>query len=128
MLKSDYTAKHRRRMILFEKQFTKPIFEALQKQIAEVVADLRKDGLEATKQRLDRIVINDSIGKVVRELYLTVGLYFIKKTLVELHQPELKDSGFSQNEQWIADLISYFKTELLTKVVIPISNETKNQV
>src|SRR6185369_18086581 len=104
MTKSEYSAKHTRRMVLFEKQFLKPVFNALHSQIMDVINDIKREGLDKAKQNLDTIIMNDKIGKVVREIYLTVGIYFTKKTLADIGRPEVKGFGF--NPQWISDLIS----------------------
>ncbi len=128
MNKADYIAKHKRRMILFEKQFLKPVFNALHSQIQEFITELKNNGLQQARHSIEKIHMNANVGKIVREIYLTVGLYFIKKTIADIQKQEVKATGFGENEQWIADLIAYFKSELLSKVVIPISESTKNQI
>src|SRR5205809_7131592 len=128
MTKAEHIAKHTRRMILFERQFLKPVFNAIHSQIMDVVNDIKREGLDKAKQNLDRLILNDKIGAVVREIYLTVGIYFIKKTLAGLGGLEVKAGGFGINPEWVQALIAYFKSDLLAKVVLPISQSTKQQI
>lgn len=135
-------------MKLFERQFLKPIFNALHDQVKPVVRVLRSKGIEAAVASLDVIEINTHLAKPIRDIYKTVGLYFANKTIHDLRQserkgmmilmpaipvnafdtlPEVKGS-FGFNEEFLAEILSFFNKYLLNKAVLPISETTKNQI
>jgi hypothetical protein len=135
-----YSAKHIRRMRLFEAQFLRPIYNALQSQIKPVVAHLRLHGAQAAINAVDGVVLNEHIAPVIQDIYKTVGLYFANKTIHDLKQSvkvkaagyyhgnlEYK-AGFGYNDQFIQDILNYFAAYLLDKAVIPITDTTKAQI
>lgn len=113
-------------MKLFEAQFLRPIYNALQSQIKPVVDHLRNHGVQAAISAVDCIVINEHISPVIQQIYKTVGLYFANKTIHDLKQAV--KAGFGYNEQFIQDILNYFATYLLDKAVIPITDTTKKQI
>ncbi len=114
-------------MKLFEREFLKPIFNALNAQVKPVAKVLRSRGIEAAISSLDVIEINTHLAKPIREIYRTVGLYFANKTIHDLRQSEKKGS-FGFNEEFLAEILSFFNKYLLNKAVLPISETTKNQI
>jgi len=90
MTNQQYSAKHIRRMKLFEAQFLRPVYEALRKQIAPIVAILREHGPEAAIRATDREIINDHVAPVIQDIYKTVGLYFANKTIHDLKQDRIR--------------------------------------
>jgi uncharacterized protein with gpF-like domain len=126
MNNSAYSAKHIRRMKLFERQFLKPVFDALHKQIKPVVKMLRSKGVEATQASIDTVEINAALAPPIKDIYSTVGLYFANKTIHDIRQ-EVK-AGFGFNADFIREILSYFNRYLLNQVILPISETTKNQI
>lgn len=122
-----YSAKHIRRMKLFERQFLKPVILALKDQIEPVTSALRSKGIEAAMAGLDVVQINSHLAPPLREIYRTVGLYFANKTIFDLRQSERKGS-FGFNEEFISEILAFFNRYLLNKAVLPISETTKNQI
>lgn len=129
MTNSQYSAKHIRRMKLFERQFLKQIFTALEQQIKPVVKLMRSQGIEAAANSLDTIAINAKLAPPIRDIYATVGLYFANKTIHDINQSakEVK-AGFGFNEEFLREILFYFNQFLLNKVILPISETTKNQI
>lgn len=125
----NYSAKHIRRMKLFERQFLKSVFNALHTQITPIVNILNQQGIEAAQNALNTIFINAHIIEPINEIYKTVGVYFANKTIYDINQSarEVKQ-GFGFNEQFIMDILHYFKMNLLDQVVLSISETTKNQI
>jgi uncharacterized protein with gpF-like domain len=124
-----YSAKHIRRMKLFERQNLKAIFNALHEQIKPVVATLRSHGVDAAMKSIDVIHINKHLAHPIQEIYKDVGLYFANKTIHDLNQSvkEVK-AGFGFNEEFLRAILNYFAQFLLNKVILPISETTKNQI
>ena len=118
-------------MKLFERQFLRPVFDALRKQIQPVVNIMRSKGIEAAQASLDTVEINAALAPPIRDIYKTVGLYFANKTIWDLNQSakgnEVK-AGFGFNEEFIRDILAYFSRYLLNQVILPISETTKNQI
>lgn len=144
MTSQQYSAKHIRRMKLFERQHLSPIFNALHTQIQPVAALLRSKGYEAAINSLDTVEINSHLAPPIRDIYSDVGLYFANKTIHDLKQSEKKSvsgivlldvnrlpmeykSGFGFNAEFLRDILNYFARYLLNKAVLPIS-ETMRQI
>lgn len=119
------SAKHARRMKLFERQFLRLVYEALQSQIKPVVEKLNQDGPQAAMSAVHNIVINEKVGEVILNLYYVVGVYFGNQTLRDLR---VEEKGFGYNEEFIRAIINYFSSYLLDKSVTPITQTTKEQI
>lgn len=113
-------------MKLFERQFLPHVFEALQEQVKPIVHKLRTQGVSSATSAIDHIVLNQKIGGIVLDLYSVIGLYFANKTIHDLKQSEKKGFGF--DEEFIRRIIQFFKNFLLNKVVIPITETTKDLI
>jgi uncharacterized protein with gpF-like domain len=125
MTKRAYMMRHKKRMSRFERQFTPLMFEAIKAQISSFITDLEK-GIEYAKSRMNNELVNPQASKVVRDIYLTVGSFFVNDTIKEINGLEKK--GFGVDERWINALLNYFRTDLLTKAVFPISETTRKQI
>jgi len=124
--RKKYSAKHIRRMKLFERKHLKPIITALVEQITPVVKVLREQGIEAAMNSIDTVQINSHLAKPVTDIYKEVGLYFANKTIFDLRQEQ--KAGFGFNAEFLRDILNYFARYLLNKAVLPISNDIKNLI
>lgn len=133
MTNIEYSAKHIRRMKLFEAQFLRIVYNALRDQVNDIVATLREHGVQAAIREVDTTVLNKHLEEPLREIYKTVGLYFANKTIHDLRmdarqrQIEQK-AGFGFNVEFIRAILQYFASYLLSKAVIPITETTKDQI
>lgn len=131
MNNQQYSAKHIRRMKLFERQHLKAVYTALEVQITPVAETMRSKGIEAAMASLDTVEINAALAPPIRDIYKTVGLYFANKTIWDLNQSakgnEVK-AAFGFNEEFIRDILAFFNQFLLNQAVLPISETTKNQI
>jgi len=127
----NYSAKHIRRMKLFERQFLPSILRALKDQIDPVIKTLRTKGIEAAMASLDTVEINSHVAPPIRGIYTTVGVYFANKTIWDLNQSakgrELK-MGFGFNDEFLRAILAFFAQFLLNKAVLPISETTRLQI
>lgn len=123
-----YSAKHSRRMKLFEAQFLKRIFYALQSQIKPVIEKLKESGVEQAIHSVDRIVINSEVSKVILDIYKVVALYFANKTVYDLRPTKEQKAGFGFNEEFLNSILNYFSSHLLNKAVVPITETTKELI
>ena len=130
MTNADYSAKHIRRMKLFERQHLKPVYNALEKQINPVVSILRKQGIEQAQASLDTVEINAYLAPPIRDIYKTVGLYFANKTIWDLQQSAKQEqkASFGFNDEFVRDILAFFNQYLLNQAILPISETTKNQI
>jgi hypothetical protein len=126
MTNQQYSAKHIRRMKLFERQHLKAVIIALKEQIKLVVSVLKSRGIEAAINSLDSVQINQHLAPPIRDIYKTVGLYFANKTIHDLKQSEKKGIGFGFNDEFLRDILNYFARYLLNKAVLPISETMKS--
>lgn len=125
-LRKKYSAKHIRRMKLFERKHLKPIVKALVAQITPVVKVLREQGVEAAINSLDTVQINSHLAPPITEIYKEVGLYFANKTIFDLRQEQ--KAGFGFNAEFLRDILNYFARYLLNKAVLPISSDIKKLI
>ena len=86
---------------------------------------MKSEGLEAAKRKLDRIIINQEIGVVIKGIYRAVGLYAARKTMREINNEQ---KTFGINEELLRLIDAYFSNYLLNKAVVPISETTKAQI
>ncbi len=142
MTNAQYSAKHIRRMKLFERQHLRAVSMALHKQIHPVVTTLREHGIQAAIDSVDVIHINSYLVPPIKDIYSTVGLYFANKTIFDINQSvkEKKAGGmqgeftletkgaFGFNEEFLREILAYFANYLLSKAVLPISETTRQQI
>lgn len=120
-----------RRVRKWEGTFASQINKALKKQVSEIVAILKADGVEAAKNAVDNIIMVEGLAVVLRRLYVFVGIQVGKRVLREIRlsarQTE-KKAGFGFDEEWTAAIQQFFQLYLLDKAVTPISAETRRLI
>lgn len=124
-----YSAKHIRRMKLFESEFVRRMYNALHDQVRPVVRTLRHDGPEVALNKVEHVVINEHVAPVILDIYKKVGLYFANKTIHDLRQSvKEQKGGFGFNEEFVRAILNYFASFLLDRAVVPITQTTKDQI
>jgi hypothetical protein len=144
-----HSEKHGRRVKLFERKYLRQVFDAIHSQILSFTKILKAQGIDEARRHLDTVILNDQIAPVILRLYTEVGLYQANKVLREINAsakeshkqlvlvykvgvstPDLpfQTKGFGDNEEWINAIINYFKGNLLSKTIIPITETTKKQI
>lgn len=118
--------KHKRRMSLFERHYIKPIQKAVASQMESFLSDLREKGMDEARKNMGNTILNTQIAKPVQNLYVGIASYFADKTYSELTREEKK--GFGVDIDWIQRILNYINTQLLSKVIIPITETTKDQI
>lgn len=113
-------------MSRFERLFTPRMFKAIKAQVSSFITDLKSGGVEYAKSKMNNELINTRVSQVIQDIYLTVGSFFANATLREINSLEKK--GFGIDEKWVAALINYFRTDLLTEAVFPVSETTRIQI
>lgn len=104
----------RNRMI---KQFTTPVYQALQSQINGAVALIRDKGIRGAQGNIHSF-INPEIEKVITDIYRTATKQAIKKYHVN------RKAAFGFMQDFVDEVIGFFARYLLDKVVLPISQTT----
>lgn len=123
--RDDFEALLRR----FDRLFVNDVYKAIRTQIKTFISDLKEGGRDYAERRLDVVLMNPAIAPVVRRIHKKAGLYMAKKTLSELRTIPVRrakaagNMGF--NSEWTADIQEFFNRYLLNKVVVPISEKTK---
>lgn len=122
-------------MAFYERKFAKPVYLAITSQIKDVVSVLKADGINAAINANEKVFINARVAKEVLSIYKTVGIWYAndkyseiteqvkRKKKSALQQLEYKRFGF--NQEWVNEIISYFKMYLLDKATVPITQTTK---
>lgn len=129
MALSEYSQKHIRRIIRFERQFTRPMYNEIRRPMLEVSEVLKASGVEAAMARAEKIIIVPGIGSTIQDIYVQVGLWAGNRTLREINASAREQkAGFGLNEKWTQDILNYFRLFLLNKAVLPISATTKGDI
>ncbi len=91
---------------------------------------LLNKGAEAVKNELDKIAAIDPLIATLNRLYTDIGLWSARRTTMMINRSAKEETkaGFGMDEQWIKQIQEFFRLYLLTKAVVPITDETKNQI
>lgn len=109
----------------YEKAFTPLVKRALKNQISSFTSVLKEQGPGAVSSV---VVIDIEMHKVIETMYITAGLDKANDSLGKLKRlpkVEKKKRTFGFNAEWTREIIEYFKLHLFDKVVLPISQTTK---
>lgn len=103
------------------KQFAPRVYAALQSQIKAAVDAVKTKGILAAQGNIHGDVLNTEIGGVVTDLYRAAAVQALKK-----YRPNIKAFGIDLD--LVAQVLDYFKKFLLEKVILPISDTTRNRI
>jgi hypothetical protein len=115
----------------YEKAFFNPVKRALKAQLSSFTSDLRQNGQGVAVANLNTQMWNDKLMPVIQQMYVRGGLANAQATLSELRRlPKVqkKRSVFGFNAEWTRAIIAYFMEHLFDKVVLPISETTKDYI
>lgn len=124
-----YSQLHISQMNRFERKYLRRMYDAVHAQITDAVSLLRERGIEGARRQIERVMLNDQIPELIRELYTDAGLFFARKTYREIQRSireQTKAIGF--NEEWTAEIINFFRLYLLDRASISITETTKQQI
>ena len=97
-------------------KYVSPVYNALQKQVAESIASVQVKGIEATyKQSFNQYYINPWIGPVIKSLYIDAGKQAAARTTVVQKSLIIPLIGF------VREVIDYFNQYIFSKIVLPIA-------
>jgi SPP1 gp7 family putative phage head morphogenesis protein len=103
------------------KAYAPRVYAALHSQVQAAVAVVKSQGVRSAQGNVHGSIINTEIGGVVTDLYRSAAEQALKK-----YKPNIK--AFGINENLIVQILAYFKKFLLEKVVLPISNTTRQRI
>lgn len=116
-----YAQKYARRVKLFERRFTRPVYDVLQASMKEA-ADAYRNG--RLQDYLNSLVML-KVGPVIQQLYVEVGVWSARKTLREINAGIREDKGFGFDEKWTQAIIRLY---LLNKAVLPITQTQREHI
>jgi uncharacterized protein with gpF-like domain len=106
-----------------EKRFIAKVYKALRVQISSFIRDAHY-GLDFAQRRLSVQAFNTQIGPVIMQMYITAALMSSKRTRATVREQKALTMG--KNEILTAEVTRYFNQHLFDKVVLPISETTKD--
>lgn len=115
----------------YEKAFYAPMKKALKSQLSSFTSDLQRNGTERAIANMDVELWNKQLAPVINKLYVEAGIAKANQTLGELRrQPKVqkKRTSFGYNAEWTQEILNYFSKHLFDKVVLPISETTKDYI
>lgn len=115
----------------YEKAFYDPVKKALKAQLSSFTSDLVRYGADVAKRMMNSELWNKQMAPVITQLHIQGGLAKANQILGELRRlPKVqkKRTSFGYNQEWTAQIIQYFSDHLFDKVVLPISDTTKEYI
>lgn len=115
----------------YEKAFFNPVKRALKAQLSSFTSDLKQYGKEVAVANLNIQLWNERLTPVILKMYEKGGLAKAQQVLSELRRlpkRQAKRSVFGFNAEWTRAIIAYFMEHLFDKVVLPISETTKDYI
>lgn len=128
MTRSQRIAKNERLRLKYEKKYLSAIQKAIKSQISSFTDDLKSGGLSYAQSRLSTTILNDKIGAVIVKLHSDAGVAKANIVYRELIREPKVEKGFGFNAEWTNQIVSYFRSYLFDKVVLPITETTKKQI
>lgn len=118
-----------RRQMGVEKRWRSKVKTALDHQVNMVVSYVKAEGLYSTKLNLSLLVPYEGLYQVLKSMYVNAGLFEANTEYARLKREEgQKYRGFGFNKEWTDAILAYFRSNLLDKVVLPISENTKGWI
>lgn len=114
-----------------EAPFIKPVALAIKSQIDKVIAVLQSQGVHAAKIANERILMNEELYKPISDLYKVFGLYQARKTTLQINRSARaaeQKAGFGTDQNLLQAIISYLKQFIFSRVVIPITQTTRDLI
>lgn len=113
----------------YEDAFYPKVKRALKNYISSFTRVLKSEGVQATRLELSANLIAENLAPVIREMYVKLGLEKANLSLSALRklpkvQQKRRSLGF--NREWTNAILEYFAQHLFDKVVLPISDTTRN--
>jgi uncharacterized protein with gpF-like domain len=115
----------------YEKAFYAPVKKALKNQLSSFTSDLQQYGKEQAIANMDLQLWNKELAPLINKVYVETGLAKANQTLSELRRlPKVskKRTSFGYNQEWTQEILNYFSKHLFDKVVLPISDTTKEYI
>lgn len=106
-----------------ENNFIAKVYKALRTQVNSFLFDAHY-GIDFAKNRMNTNAFNMQIGPVIMRLYITAGLISARKTRVTLREQKALTMG--RSDILTDEIRRYFQQHLFDKVVLPISETTKD--
>jgi hypothetical protein len=123
-----YSNQNQRAIVYLERKHLPAMVNLFRQLFNEAANILRQRGLEALKQMLSKKGIETRTGELILNIYKEVGLYFANKIYNEIldsAKETQKAGSIALNEQWIKNILDYFRMYLINKAVLPITITNK---
>lgn len=105
--------------------------KAVKSQLSSFTSNLQQYGVNVAIANMDVELWNKQLAPVVNKLYTEAGVAKANQTLAELRRlPKVqkKRTSFGYNAEWTQAILNYFSAHLFDKVVLPISETTKDYI
>lgn len=113
----------------YEEAFKPLVKKAIKNQLSSFTNDLKANGADVARNNLSVDLWNKELAPVINKLYVSAGLAKANVTLKELRRlPKVqkKRTTLGYNEEWTQAILNYFSASLFDKVVLPISDTTRD--
>lgn len=136
--RKTYSAEFIRINRKYEAKYFPLVRKAIKAKISSLIAALNEGGYAAGIQLLSTSIGNAEISKVVKRLYLEVGLRHARKTYRHLRAMEqqerksrygrMEQKGFGYNAEWVAFILNYLEATLLEQITFEVDRTTRDRL
>jgi uncharacterized protein with gpF-like domain len=115
----------------YEAKFFKPVKAALREYIDGYTEVLKAIGVQALQTKLSSDISTAKIGEPISEMYVELGLEKANSSLKALQllpRVQKKKINLGYNTEWTAAILEYFGQHLFDKLVIPVSDTTRDYI
>lgn len=122
--------KHEALRLKYEKAFYGPLKKVLKKQYSSFTSDLRNYGADAALGRMNAELWNTDLLPVITTLHSRAGVAKANQVLSDLNKNRMREKKptFGFNAEWTKQILEYFSEHLFDKIVLPISESTKEYI
>jgi hypothetical protein len=125
----------------FEKRYIARVYKALKQPYQFFVNDLKAYGLAYARGQINTRLVESGVRTQIEKIMTSVGVFMANKTLRELKKNSriirekqiiptysVKYATFGFNEEWVRDILNYFRLYLLDKAVLRVSQTTRDHI
>jgi hypothetical protein len=115
----------------YEDKYFNPVKKPLKTFISSFTSVLKNQGVQALQTFVSSDIRTVEIGESLNKMYTELGLEKANQSLRALRllpKIRVKKINLGFNSEWTAAILEYFAQHLFDKIVIPISDTTRNYI
>lgn len=123
-----YSRRFIRSLDSWTSDYIEPVAKALKTQITEFIRAYKNEGERKASVVLGTTFLNAKLAKIIRDIHLDAGVSFANKKygeIIKSARQVQKAANFGLNDVWTERVLQYLQKYLLTKSVLPVTENNK---